>query len=262
MAVGRTHHHVVFPYRWGGIYFAARLEGPRFTAGLRVERINLPVGIGCYHELLVGSQSGTDIAIVLERPYLAHGGMPRIHVVAGPVIVAAFRFEMVVYQGNGRPCGLRTHAWVALLVGGLTISDGNDIVATHGVFGPQVRTTHDTGDTLEIVFTVQVAVAAEKELHIAHLYTVERFEPVVERRVLRVMVYIDERHIHIGICREEGVHPHQVFAGHLAWAHAHVGARVRTHEEVPFVHEGERFAAENLAEAVAPAFGPIGVVVA
>src|SRR5690606_10824652 len=172
MAVGRAHHHIVFPYRRGGIYFAIRLEDPSFATGLRIKRIDLPSGIGRNHQLLIGRQPGTDIAIVLERPHLPHGGMPRIHIVARPVIVAALRLEMMVCQRNGRPRGLRAHTGVTLSVGGVAITDGNDVVATHSVLSPQVRTPHDTGDTLEIVFTVLVAVAAEKELHIARLYTV------------------------------------------------------------------------------------------
>src|SRR5690606_33667590 len=144
---------------------------------------------------------------------------------------------MVVDQRDGRPSGLGTYTRVTLLVSGVAITDGNDVVAAHGVFGPQVGAPHDTGDTFEIVFFVLVTMSAEKELYITCLYAVECLEPVVERRVLRVVVYIDERHIYVGMCGEEGIHPHQVFAGYLPRAHPHVGARVGTHKEVPLVHE-------------------------
>src|SRR5690606_38236301 len=87
--VGRAYHHVIFPHCRGRVHLATGLEAPYLTARLRIERIDLPGGIGRDYELLIGSQSGTAIAIILERPCLPHGCVPGVHVVARAIVIAA-----------------------------------------------------------------------------------------------------------------------------------------------------------------------------
>ena len=177
VTIGRTHHHIIFPYRRGGIYLAAGLECPYLAT--RVERVYLACGIRGNHQLLISRQPGTDIAIILKRPYFAYTGVLRIDVIPGAIIIPVFRCKIMVNQRNRCPSGLGSHPRITLLIRRPAIADGNDVIAAHGVFGPQVGASHDAGDALKVVLLILVTVTAEKELHIAGFYPVDRLEPVV-----------------------------------------------------------------------------------
>src|SRR4051794_32597485 len=107
---------------------------------------------------------------------------------------------------------LLTRKWVSFFIGRNSVAYRDYIKPSDRLFCSQVRPSHYRRNSFECQLVVAVTVATQDQLDISFLQQINDFIPVIQRRVLRIVIDENNRYLRIFEVGQSRIEPYNILS--------------------------------------------------